>query len=76
MLLNLISDVSDPGRAWARSGLEPFSQGRAKDRARRAPRNNENVEKELICICDLIFLLKIFQSNANFLKENHIPRAL
>ena len=39
-------------------------------------RDNENIAKKIICICDLIFLLKIFQSNANFLKENHISRAL
>ena len=30
----------------------------------------------MICICDLRILLKIFQSNANFLKESHIQRAL
>ena len=29
----------------------------------------------MICIHDLRFLLKIFQSNANFLKESHISRA-
>ena len=39
-------------------------------------RNNEKVAKEMICICDLRFLLKIFQNNANFLKESHFPRAL
>ena len=30
----------------------------------------------MICICDLRFLLKIFQNNANFLKESHFPSAL
>ena len=53
-----------------------YAWGQNTYKINKGTRDNENVAKKIICICDLIFLLKIFQSNANFLKENHIPRAL